>query len=378
MRRRRAGFRRARSRATISSRSPRATTSSRASSSAAATAGRSRTARSAAPTSARCPRAAGRCWCKASTCHSDAADALLRRFAFLPYARLDDLMVSYAAPGGGVGPHVDSYDVFLLQGFGRRRWRYGRQDDLALTPRAAAQDPAPLRARSTTRCWRRATCCTCRPHIAHDGVAVDACTTYSIGFRAASHTELAQAFLDFLRDELDARGRYADPDLAASRASRRDRRRDAAPRRCACCARIPGTAPTRRASWARYLSEPKPDVYFEPPEPPLSRAAFAQAIAPARRRLDRRTQWLYDDDAIVHQRRGHGVAARRARALAPSRQRPRARPRARPRRSRQPRIDSFTTGIAMASSTSPDRRRRDAARQLGSTPWPRRSPRSTS
>jgi 50S ribosomal protein L16 3-hydroxylase len=64
--------------------------------------------------------------------HSDAADALLRRFAFLPYARLDDLMVSYAAPGGGVGPHFDSYDVFLLQGEGRRRWRYGRQDDLAL------------------------------------------------------------------------------------------------------------------------------------------------------------------------------------------------------------------------------------------------------
>ena len=60
---------------------------------------------------------------------SAAADALLRRFAFLPYARLDDLMVSYAAPGGGVGPHVDSYDVFLLQGSGRRRWRYGRQDD---------------------------------------------------------------------------------------------------------------------------------------------------------------------------------------------------------------------------------------------------------
>ena len=66
--------------------------------------------------------------------HSDTADALLRRFAFLPYARLDDLMVSYAAPGGGVGPHFDSYDVFLLQGFGRRRWRYGRQDDLALRP----------------------------------------------------------------------------------------------------------------------------------------------------------------------------------------------------------------------------------------------------
>jgi len=54
------------------------------------------------------------------------ADALLRRFRFLPYARLDDVMVSYAAAGGGVGPHFDSYDVFLLQGPGQRRWRVGR------------------------------------------------------------------------------------------------------------------------------------------------------------------------------------------------------------------------------------------------------------
>src|SRR5512138_3633895 len=68
--------------------------------------------------------------------HSRAADALLRRFAFVPYARLDDLMVSLAAPGGGVGPHFDSYDVFLLQALGRRRWCYGRQDDLRLQPGA--------------------------------------------------------------------------------------------------------------------------------------------------------------------------------------------------------------------------------------------------
>src|ERR1700674_4077459 len=70
--------------------------------------------------------------------HVAAADALLRRFAFIPYARLDDVMVSYAVPGGGVGPHVDSYDVFLLQGKGRRRWQVScnrsRQRDQALSP----------------------------------------------------------------------------------------------------------------------------------------------------------------------------------------------------------------------------------------------------
>ena len=61
-----------------------------------------------------------------------AAEKLLREFSFIPYARLDDLMVSYAPPGGGVGPHFDSYDVFLLQAHGRRRWRIGRQRDLSL------------------------------------------------------------------------------------------------------------------------------------------------------------------------------------------------------------------------------------------------------
>jgi len=68
--------------------------------------------------------------------HSTAADAFLRRFRFLPYARLDDMMVSLAAPGGGVGPHFDSYDVFLLQARGRRRWRIGRAHDGKLDPKA--------------------------------------------------------------------------------------------------------------------------------------------------------------------------------------------------------------------------------------------------
>src|SRR5205085_6914360 len=65
-----------------------------------------------------------------------ATDRLLRRFAFVPYARLDDVMVSYATPGGGVGPHFDSYDVFLVQGSGKRRWRVSRPRDAELEPDA--------------------------------------------------------------------------------------------------------------------------------------------------------------------------------------------------------------------------------------------------
>ena len=68
--------------------------------------------------------------------HHDAAHALLAQFRFVPDARLDDLMISWATDGGGVGPHVDSYDVFLLQASGTRRWRIARRFDAALDERA--------------------------------------------------------------------------------------------------------------------------------------------------------------------------------------------------------------------------------------------------
>src|SRR3989440_4391522 len=77
--------------------------------------------------------------------HSREADALLRRFSFIPHARLDDVMVSYATPGGGVGPHIDSYDVFLLQGEGRRRWRIGRARDRAMVKGAPLEVLARFR-----------------------------------------------------------------------------------------------------------------------------------------------------------------------------------------------------------------------------------------
>lgn len=228
--------------------------------------------------------------------HSAEADALLRRFAFLPYARLDDLMVSYAVEGGGVGPHFDSYDVFLLQGFGRRRWRYGRQDNLSLRPGL----PVKILRRFTPQhdeVLAPGDLLYLPPAFAHDGVAVDACTTYSIGFRAAAHTELAQAFLDFLRDRIDLPGRYADPDLRPAREP----------------ARIGATMQRRvgralaavrwdRATVERFLgtmlSEPKPSVFFAPPARPLARAAFAAALRRRGLALDRRTQWLYDDACV--------------------------------------------------------------------------------
>jgi 50S ribosomal protein L16 3-hydroxylase len=219
-------------------------------------------------------------------------DALLRRFAFLPYARLDDLMVSYAAPGGGVGPHIDSYDVFLLQGAGRRRWRYGRQNDVALRPRLPLKILnrfAPQRADVLVA----GDMLYLPPQHAHEGTAIDPCTTYSIGFRAASAQELAGAFLDFLHDELEIPGRYADPDLAPIRAPAEI---DAAMRRrCTrMLDRVRWNGTTIERFLGCWLSEPNASVAFDPPGAPLSRAAFGARAATRGIRLDTRTQLLYD------------------------------------------------------------------------------------
>lgn len=239
--------------------------------------------------------------------HDTRADALLRRFSFVPFARLDDLMITFAVPGGGVGPHVDSYDVFLLQGFGRRRWRYGRQADLSLRPGL----PVKILRRFTPQyddVLGPGDMLYLPPAYAHDGVAIDACTTYSIGFRAPSHTELAQAFLDHLRDRIALPGRYADPDLGATRE----------PARVGHTMQRRVAAALRDVRWNQavvdrflgtMLSEPKADVVFDPPSPPLARAAFVRAVRRRGAHLDRRTGWLYDNDALYVNGEAHAWPA---------------------------------------------------------------------
>jgi len=145
-----------------------------------------------------------------------AADRLLRAFRFVPYARLDDVMASYAADGGGVGPHRDSYDVFLLQGRGRRRWRISAQRGLALDPRAPLRILRGFRADEE---WilEPGDMLYLPPGVAHEGTALGPCMTYSIGFRSPSAHELGREFLAFLEDRLDlGEDRYADPELRPS------------------------------------------------------------------------------------------------------------------------------------------------------------------
>lgn len=143
-----------------------------------------------------------------------AVAALRDRFRFVPDWRLDDVMVSYAPPGGGVGAHVDQYDVFLLQGLGRRRWRIGG----AAETRPAWLPDQPLKLLADFRPaedWvlEPGDMLYLPPGWAHDGVAEDDCLTFSIGFRAPSVAELAGRFAAAIDDAGDDGRRYADPDL---------------------------------------------------------------------------------------------------------------------------------------------------------------------
>ncbi len=143
--------------------------------------------------------------------------ALVAPFRFVPNWRIDDVMVSYASDGGGVGPHFDNYDVFLIQGLGRRRWRIGQHcddktellphDDLRLLAHFEPTDEWVLEPGDMLYV---------PPGFAHDGVAVgDECMTYSIGFRAPARSELVAHWCDRVLETLGDDDRYTDPDLQA-------------------------------------------------------------------------------------------------------------------------------------------------------------------
>ena len=223
------------------------------------------------------------------------ADALLAAFDFVPRARLDDLMVSFAPDGGGVGPHFDSYDVFLIQGLGRRRWEISEQTDLALV------EGAPLRILKNftpTESWELepGDMLYLPPKYAHNGIALGDCMTWSVGFRAPMGNELFSQFLTYLEERhWDTDGesaRYADLEITPPR--------------------HPGELPAQLICWTehmlsatrwqtdtvadflgRYLSEPKPHVIIEPPTRPLSIARFCERAGQRGLRLDPRSQLLF-------------------------------------------------------------------------------------
>lgn len=233
------------------------------------------------------------------------AGVLLRHFDFIPRARLDDLMVSYAPDGGGVGPHFDSYDVFLLQGHGRRLWRVSGQQDHALVPNA------PLRILKhfhTDEEWllEPGDMLYLPPRLAHWGIAVGPCMTWSIGFRAPSAQELAIQFLGYLQDRVQVEGMYADPDLRPQRH----------PAEIGSQLLGKVEAMLRGIRWGRaevadflgcYLTEPKPHIVFARPRR-LAAEPFRQRLARQGVRLDLKSRMLYGANAVFIN--GERVSAR--------------------------------------------------------------------
>ena len=246
--------------------------------------------------------------------HVDAAHALLQRFAFVPAARLDDLMISLATDGGGVGPHFDSYDVFLLQAQGRRRWRYGRQKDLTL--REAL--PLKILARfepEEEHVLEPGDMLYLPPRYAHDGIAEGECQTYSIGFRSPARGELARELLHRLADgdpEAASADMYRDPGQPAVAAPGEIPEDLHAFAHAAVHAVLQDPHALARAL-GEYLSEPKADVWFEPGRTPRRLHAVV---------LDRRSRMLYDARHIFlngESWRASGADARLMRKLADQR-----------------------------------------------------------
>ena len=241
--------------------------------------------------------------------HVPAARSLLDRFRFVPDARLDDLMLSYASDGGGVGPHVDSYDVFLLQAHGRRRWRIGRARSLELVPEVPLKILANFEPEDE---WllEPGDMLYLPPGWAHDGVAQGECTTCSIGFRASARSELAREVLQRLLDAADADAAgplYRDPGQSATDAPGR-----IPPPLQAFAAdavqRLVRDPDALACALGEVLSEPKRGVWFDA-ERGSDAAEFA-GIA-----LDQRTRMLYDDRHVFINGESFRAAGRDATAM---------------------------------------------------------------
>lgn len=220
-----------------------------------------------------------------------AGRALLSQFDFIPHARLDDLMVSYAPPGGGIGPHFDSYDVFLLQGQGRKRWQISTQADTQLIP------DAPLRILRNFKPEQEwilgpGDLLYLPPRYAHYGIALDPCLTYSIGFRAATHQELVTQFLVYLQDRIDVPGLYADPDLQPQKHAA-EISSDMVDKVAAVIEQFKFGRDDIAQFLGSYLSEPKPHIFFDPPARPMSLAKFQAGAAKRGVRLALQSQMLF-------------------------------------------------------------------------------------
>jgi len=222
--------------------------------------------------------------------HVGAAHELLNRFRFVPDARLDDVMMSYATDGGGVGPHFDSYDVFLLQVHGKRRWRIGRMNDAALVPDVPLKIIANFQPEEE---WllEPGDMLYLPPRWAHDGVAEGECMTCSIGFRAPARDEVGREVLQRLLDGEEPAATptlYRDPSQPATDTPGRipSTLLEFTKEAVAKLAENPKALAVALGEW---LSEPKPMVAFDGGDALVAEVDLV---------LDQRTRMLYDDEHV--------------------------------------------------------------------------------
>ena len=219
--------------------------------------------------------------------HDAQVHALKNQFRFAPDARLDDLMISFATDGGGVGPHFDSYDVFLLQAHGTRRWRIGKQKDGTLQPNVPLKILANFKPEQEFD-LQPGDMLYLPPRYAHDGVAVGECMTYSIGFKVPKEVDLGRELLLRLADDTqeDQEDQEDAPESDVEEGQALNIKpdvlyRDADQPAVEHPAEIPATllAFARQAvekamadpdalarNLGEYLTEPKANVWFDEPE----------------------------------------------------------------------------------------------------------------
>ena len=227
--------------------------------------------------------------------HVESVHQLMNQFRFVPDVRLDDLMISFATDGGGVGPHFDSYDVFLLQAFGRRRWRIGRQKDLSLQP------DVPLKILSNfvpeeEFVLEPGDMLYLPPGYAHDGIAQGECMTYSIGFRIPNKAELVRELLQRVADDAeDQVGAvlYKDPNQVAVEQPAQIPLQMLEFAQNAVQAALQDPHALARGL-GEYMTEPKPNVWFDSADLTES----DNDLKGRGLRLDRRSKMLFDDDHI--------------------------------------------------------------------------------
>ncbi len=210
--------------------------------------------------------------------------ALLGHFDFLPRWRIDDVMISYAVDGGGVGPHVDQYDVFLLQGQGVRRWRIST-DPAAPQALRGDVDLKMLARFTATHDWRLepGDMLYLPPGVAHDGIAEGNGMTISIGMRAPAQSELLLDLAEHLAERLPETLRYADPDLAPARTAGEIDAAALARVRHALGPLAAALSAQQLAEWfGRFITRYRAAQIASPPPRPTTPAAFAAALKAGR------------------------------------------------------------------------------------------------